>query len=186
MKQLIFTAYLLFGFTLSLFAQIGTKSPSSLKFFNRTELSYNFGLNETFPGDKTNSFRIKTILGYALPQVGLGLGLENSNFKSSISSGGSNFNTFAFSLNLHLLAKKFQSDGVNFFVKGSGGYAVRFLTGYNKGLNYEGGAGILVTTKKGSKYYFNGVYNYQEIDDFILASGKLNIKSVGLGIGTWF
>ena len=60
------------------------------------------------------------------------------------------------------------------------------FNGYNKGLTYEGAAGLMMTTKNHSRYYLQGIYHYQEINDFFLQSGRPTIKSFGAGIGTWF
>lgn len=171
----------------SIHAQETKKKNTKLRFFNRTELSYTFGLNEAINAEKINALHVKTVLGFALPKVGLGLGLSNSTYRSAQGNAGANFNTINFSANAHLLAKDIQDDGLNFFLKGAVGYAPKIFTAYNKGLTFEGAAGFLITTKKGSKYFLNGIYHHQNIDDFFLSTtGKLQIKSFGVGIGTWF
>ncbi len=175
-----FTAYGL------IFAQEIKKSNHNLRFFNRSEVSYTFGLNETFPNNKTNALHVKTVLGFALPKVGFGVGLESGSFKSTSNSSGISFNTLALSGNLHLLAKPITDTGLNLFLKGGLGYAVKVFNGYDKGLTYEGAAGFMITTKNKSRYYMEGIYHYQEIDGFYLASGKPIVKSFGIGIGTWF
>lgn len=167
-------------------AQENNKSNlKSLSFFNRSEISYTLGLNETLPGEKINALHIKTILGFTLPKVGLGLGLENATFRSSNGASGANFNTIAFSVNAHVLAKDIKDEGINFFLKGGIGYAPKIFRTYNKGLTYEGAAGLIITTKRGSRYFLQGIYHHQDIDDFFLSSGKLKVQSVGVGIGTW-
>lgn len=180
-----FSLLFLFGTTLT-FAQEASAKKTNFRVFNRSSLSYTFGLNETFPNDKTNALHVKTVIGFALPQVGFGIGLETGNYKSANSSNGFNFNTIAFSGNLHVLAKPIADEGINFFVKGGAGYAVKIFNGYNKGFTYEGATGFMITTKKRSRYFLEGIYHYQEIDDFQLQNGKLKVKSVGIGIGTWF
>ncbi len=168
------------------FAQEDTKSKIKPRLFNTSSISYTFGLNETFVGNKINALHIKTVVGLALPKVGFGIGLENGSFRSSTGSGGSNFNTLAFSGNLHLLAKPIETDELNFFIKGGLGYAVGIARSYDRGLTYEGAVGGILTTKKGSRYFLQGLYNYQSFDNFSLAAGKIYVQSVGLGIGTWF
>lgn len=170
----------------SIKAQENKKSNAkSFTFFNRAEISYTFGLNETIPGDKINAFHIKTVLGFTLPKVGLGLGLENASFKTANRSSGANFNTIAFSANAHVLAKDIKDDGINFFLKGGIGYAPKIFRSYNKGLTYEGATGFIITTKKRSKYFLQGIYHHQNIDDFFLSTGKLQVQSFGVGVGTW-
>lgn len=185
--------YILFTFILAVFSTnivlSQNKKPTKAKprFFNRTELSYTFGLNESINNEKINALHVKTVLGFALPKVGLGFGLANSTFRSAQGGGGANFNTISFSANGHILAKDIQDDGLNFFLKGAIGYAPRIFAAYNKGVTYEGAVGFLITTKRGSKYFLNGIYHHQNIDDFFLSSaGRIQVKSVGVGIGTWF
>ncbi|MEO5911100.1 MAG: hypothetical protein ABIP95_09450 [Pelobium sp.] len=175
----------LIGATLT-FAQQTSTAKSSFSLFNRTSLSYTFGLNETFNNDKTNALHVKTVIGFAQPKVGFGLGLETGNFRSANSSNGFNFNTIAFSGNLHVLAKPITDEGINFFAKGGVGYAVKIFNGYNKGFTYEAATGLILTIKKRSRYFLEGIYHYQEIDDFQVNNGKLKVKSIGIGIGTWF
>lgn len=186
-----FTLYLVFALSLSSFAALAQNNfksnanSSKLRFFNRSELSYSFGLKPTFNGQTTNAFHIKTVFGFAYPQYGFGIGIENGSYKSANGNGGANFNTIAFTGNFHVLAKPLQYDGANLFLKGGVGYAPRFF-GYAKGLTYDGGAGVLISTKKGSKYYLEALYDYQELSDYILNNSKLEIKTLGIGIGTWF
>ncbi|TKB96699.1 hypothetical protein [Pedobacter cryophilus] len=186
MKSLISTIYLLIACSLISYAQENQKTPTKLRFFNRTELSYTFGINEPFLGDKPNALHVKSVFGFTLPKVGFGLGLENASFKSTNTNGGANFNTIAFTGNIHFLAKPIEEDGINFFIKGGAGYAPRIFRGYDKGFTYEAATGLIITTKKGSRYFLQGIYHYQEVNDFILSNGKLQIKSVGAGVGTWF
>lgn len=187
MKSIVFT-FLLIAFSSSIVLSQDKKTNTAKpRFFNRTELSYTFGLNETLNNEKTNALHVKTVLGFALPKVGLGFGLANSTFRSAQGSSGANFNTISFSANGHVLAKDIQDDGLNFFLKGAIGYAPKIFAGYNKGLTYEGGAGFLITNKKGSKYFLNGIYHHQNIDDFFLSTtGRIQVKSFGVGVGTWF
>jgi hypothetical protein len=186
MKSIFAFTFLFLGGYSFVMAQGLEKVTARPRFFNRSELSYTFGLNETFPGDKTNALHVKTIIGFALPKVGFGLGLESGSYKSANSYAGANFNTLAFSGNLHVLAKPITERGVNFFLKGGAGYAVKIFNGYNKGLTYEGAAGLMITTKSGSRYFLQGIYHYQEINDFNIQSTRPIIKSFGAGIGTWF
>ncbi|MBD3750194.1 MAG: hypothetical protein IE931_11930 [Sphingobacteriales bacterium] len=186
-----YTFYLLFALSLSSYSTLAqdnfksTKNGEKPRFFNRSELSYSFGLNPTFNGQSTNAFRIKTVFGFAYPQYGFGIGIENGSFKSANGSGGANFNTIAFTGNIHVLAKPFEYDGLNLFIKGGVGYAPKFF-GYAKGFTYDGGAGVIIHTKKGRKYYIEALYDYQELSDYILNNSKLEIKTLGIGIGTWF
>jgi hypothetical protein len=161
------------------------KDSKAFKFFNRAEISYTFGLNETLPNEKINAFHIKTVLGFTLPKVGLGFGLENATFRSANGGSGANFNTIAFSANAHVLAKDIKDEGINFFLKGGIGYAPKIFRNFNKGLTYEGAAGLIITNKRGSKYFLQGIYHHQNIDDFFLSTGKFEVKSFGVGIGTW-
>lgn len=186
MKALACTLYLIITCSLISYAQETQKTPTKFKFFNRTELSYTFGLNETFPSDKPNALHVKSVFGFTLRKVGFGIGLENASFKSTNTNGGANFNTISFTGNIHFLAKPIENNGVNFFIKGGAGYAPRIFGGYDKGLTYEAATGLIITTKKGSRYFFQGIYHYQKVDDFILSNGTVDIKSVGAGIGTWF
>ncbi len=186
MKSL-FTSFLLVisSFTVVL-AQADRKKPNHFKLFNQTSLSYTFGLNETFPGDKSNATHVKTVVGFASSQAGFGIGLETASFRSDNSSQGASFNTLAFTGNLHVLAKPITDDGINFFLKGGAGYAPKIFRSYDKGFTYEAATGAMITTKRGSRYFLQGIYHYQEINNFILSSGKISVKSIGVGIGTWF
>ena len=186
MKSSISTLYLIIACSLISYAQENQKTATKFKFFNRTELIYTFGINETFTGDKPNALHVKSVFGFTLPQIGFGLGLENASYKSSNTNGGANFNTIALSGNIHFLAKAIEEGGVNFFIKGGAGYAPRIFRGYDKGFTYEAATGLILTTKKGSRYFFQGIYHYQEVTDFIISNDKLRIKSVGAGVGTWF
>ena len=186
MKALASTLYLIIACSLISYAQETQKKPVKFKFFNRTELSYTFGLNEAFAGDKPNVLHVKSVFGFTLPKVGFGLGLENASFKSTNTNGGANFNTIALTGNIHFLLKPIEDDGLNFFVKGGAGYAPRIFRGYDKGFTYEAATGLIMTTKRGSRYFFQGIYHYQEVNDFLLSNGKIEIKSVGAGVGTWF
>ncbi|MBC7653585.1 MAG: hypothetical protein H7098_03815, partial [Oligoflexus sp.] len=114
-----------------------------------------------------------------------GIGLENATFRNPNSSSGASFNTLSFSGNLHQLVKPIQDEDLNFFVKGGAGYAVRIFRGYNKGLNYELSTGVIFTTKRKSKIFLQAIYNYQQIDGFLLTTINPKIQSFGLGIGTW-
>jgi hypothetical protein len=185
MRSITLVTFFLLITTLSFAQQKNAEAPKKFKFFNRTGLSYTFGLNETFPNQKINALHIKTVVGLAMPLVGFGIGLENGSFKSSTGSGA-NFNTLAFTGNLHVLAKPIETKELNYFVKGAAGYAVSISRYYDKGLTYEGAVGGILTTKKGGRYFLQAIYNYQSFDNFSNASGKIYVQSVGLGVGTWF
>jgi len=185
MKKIFFAIILsLFLFSNS-FAQEKEKLKTDFKFYNWSSISYTFGLNDAVLGEKINSLHLKTVFGLGTPKTGFGIGLENATFRNPNSSNGASFNTLSFSGNLHQLLKPINDDDLNFFIKGGAGYAVRIFDGYDKGLNYEASIGAILTTKKKSKYFLQAIYNYQEIDGFVLTSGKPKIVSFGLGIGTW-
>ena len=183
MKYQIYFFFLLFIGS-NLMAQSNKKDAKNFRFFNRTELFYTFGLNDTYPGDKINALHIKTILGTANEKIGFGFGIENSSFRSANGFNSSSFNTIAFSGNVHYLVKPISNDGINFFVKGSLGYAPRIFYGYDRGLNMEAAAGLMMTNKRKRKYFLEGLYNYQQFDQF--NSYKPEVRSIGLGIGSWF
>lgn len=168
-------------------AQSQKKDPKNLQFFNRTELYYTFGLNETYPGEQTNSIHIKTVLGFSTPKIGFGFGIENGSYRSANGSYGASFNTIAFSGNVHFLAKPINDEGINFFAKGGFGYAVGVFNGYDTGINTEAATGFIFTNKKKRRYFLEGVYHYQKFDQIkIVNYGNPEVKSLGLGIGTWF
>ncbi len=185
MKKILFSIFLSFSMLSNNFAQEKEKAKTDFKFFNWSALSYTFGLNDAVIGQKINSLHIKSVFGLGTPQTGFGIGLENATFKNSDSSNGANFNTLSISGNLHQLLKPINDDDLNFFIKGGAGYAIKIFDGNDKGLNYEASVGAIFTTKKKSKYFLQAIYNYQEIDGFILTTGKPKIISLGLGIGTW-
>jgi len=123
MKPITFASFLLLITSIS-FAQENPKPEKKFRFFNRTGISYTFGLNETFPGTMVNALHIKTVVGLTTPKVGFGLGLENGSFNSSSSNSsfsGSIFRTLALSGNLHALLKPIETEEFNFFVKGAAG-----------------------------------------------------------------
>ena len=164
------------------------KLPSSNKKFNlfsQANVNYLFGINESSLDQKTNSLHVKLVIGLANPKTGFGIGLENATFRPAGSSG-SRFETLNFTGNIHFLAKPISTDELNYFVKGAVGYAPRIFRGYNKGFNYEAATGLMFTTKRKSKYFFQALYQYQEFDGFLVSGGKPKLKSVGLGLGTWF
>jgi hypothetical protein len=185
MKYLISLIFILLTGGHLIFAQTYQKDSKNFRFFNRTELFYSFGLNDTYPGDKINALHIKTILGTANEKIGFGFGVENSSFRSANGFNGSSFNTIAFSGNVHYLVKPISDDGINFFVKGSLGYAPRIFYGYDRGLNMEAATGLMITNKRKRKYFLEGLYNYQQFDQFN-SNNKPEVKSIGLGIGSWF
>jgi hypothetical protein len=164
-------------------AQDKKPDPSKPVLFNRSELSYTFGIDEALPNTTINALHVKTTFGFTLPQIGLGLGIETASFRGD---NNANFNTLAFSGNLHLLAKPNYYEGTNYFLKGAVGYGVRIFNNYDKGLNYEAASGVIITTRKRSRYFAQAIYHHQNIDDFLLTNGKIQIKTFGIGIGTWF
>lgn len=185
MKKIFFSIFLSLLICFNVFAQEKEKIKTDFRFFNWSSLSYTFGLDGGALNEKLNSLHLKTVFGFATPQTGFGIGIENATFRNPNSSNGANFNTLSFNGNLHQLLKPIQDDDLNFFIKGAAGYAVKIFDGYDKGLNYEASIGAILTTKKKSKYFLQAIYNYQQIDGFILSTGKPKITSFGLGIGTW-
>ncbi|MBK0383442.1 hypothetical protein I5M32_10765 [Pedobacter sp. SD-b] len=185
MKKLFSSVFFFIIFISTIYAQENKSPKSGLKFFNWSSLSYTFGINSGALDEKLNSLHLKTVFGLANPKTGFGIGIENASFRNPNSSNGANFNTLSFNGNLHQLLKPIQDDDLNFFIKGAAGYAVRIFDGYDKGLNYEACVGTILTTKRKSKYFLQAIYNYQQIDGFILTNGKPMITSFGVGIGTW-
>jgi hypothetical protein len=165
------------------FAQFKQKKTSTFNVFNRTSISYGLGINQSFNNNTINALLLKTVVGIALPQAGFGIGIENGTYNGSENV---RFNTLAFTGNLHLLAKPLSYNGINYFAKGGAGYAARVFNEYNKGFTYEGATGIILTNKKGGKYFLQAIYHHQEINGFALSAGnKLKIETLGLGIGVW-
>lgn len=184
-----FCAFCLFFFIVSNVSVLKAqtfKSANKFKFFNRTELNYGFGINETFANEKLNAFQIKTVFGKQNDHVGAGLGISSGNYKSTRSGGGGQFSTIAFSANFHYLIYDFYENRDNVFLKASVGYAPKIFRGYDKGLTYDAAIGYLIHTKKGGKYFVNIVYHYQEFENFIGFANTINSNTIGLGIGTWF
>lgn len=183
----VFIVILFISLSLSqAFSQPNQLKKARLNFFNRTSIGYTFGINETLNQKKANAFHIKTVLGYALPKVGFGLGLETTTFNTTGTGNNSRFNTLSFTGNLHFLAKPIYEESLNFFLKGAAGYSPRVFNTYNKGFTYEAATGVIITNKKKNRFFIETKYHSQQIDDILTSSGKLEIKSVGLGIGTWF
>ncbi len=185
MKQFLFAFAFLFLSVTVLKAQDKSSVNKKFELFSQASLNYGFGINESTLDQKTNSLHVKLVIGLANPKTGFGIGLENVTYRPSGSSG-SRFETFNFSGNVHFLTKPITTDQLNYFVNGAVGYAPRIFRGYNKGFNYETGVGIMMTTKRKSKYFLQALYHYQEFDGFSLGGVKPKIKTVGLGIGTWF
>lgn len=167
------------------FAQ-SLKSSSKFKFFNRTELNYAFGINETFANEKLNVFQIKTIFGKQNNRLGTGIGIATGTYRTMSSGGGAQFNTISFSANFHAVVAELSEAGNNIFVKGSIGYAPKIFNGYDKGLNYDGGLGYLLRTRKGGRFFGSIIYHHQDFENFRGSSNTINTNAVGLGIGTWF
>jgi hypothetical protein len=183
MKTNLIVIAILCSSILSVIAQ--DKKQESIKptFFNRSEISYTFGIDEAIPNTTINALHIKTTFGFTLPHVGIGLGIETATFRGN---NNANFNTLAFSGNLHLMAKPNSFEGTNYFLKGAAGYGVRIFNNYDRGLNYEAATGVIITTRKRSRYFAQAIYHHQNIDDFILSTGKIKIRTFGIGVGTWF
>lgn len=186
MNKLLTFLFILSTTTTASFAQSLTKTKSDFKLFNRSSIGYSFGLNETFANKKVNAFQIKTVVGLTLPHVGFGIGLETVTYSSVGAGVNSRFNTLGFTGNLHLMAKPYTDESLNYFIKGGAGYAPRIFNSYDKGFTYEAATGVIITTKKSNKYFIETKYHYQEFDRFNINTGKLEVKSFGLGVGTWF
>lgn len=183
MKKFILFLFTLFIGTKIILAQAPKKEAKDFRFFNRSELFYSFGIEDTYPGDKTNALHIKTVLGVANQKIGFGFGIENGSYRTANGTYGASFNTLAFSGNMHYLLKPMVDDGTNFFIKGGIGYAVAIFNGYDKGLNIEASSGIIITNKRKRKYFLEGIYFSQQFDNY---NNKPKVKSIGLGIGSWF
>ena len=186
MKRILLALIIInYSFTNS-FAQENKIKSSNFKLFNRTSIGYTFGLNDVFENKKANALHIKTVIGFALPKVGFGIGLETTTFNTVGSGNNSRFNTLAFTGNLHALAKPISDESLNFFVKGGVGYSPRVFNTYDKGLTYEGATGVIITSKKKNRYFFEAKYHYQALNTIATSTGNLEVKSIGLGVGTWF
>ncbi len=185
MKKILFGFVFLLISVSALNAQEKKQKLNEFKMFSRAEVSYLFGINDAGINEKINSLHIKLVIGTANPFVGFGVGLENASYKAA-DGNGANFQMLNLSANAHVLAKPISTDELNFFLKGAVGYAPRVFREYNKGFNYEIGPGILLTTKKKSKYFLQAMYQFQEIAGFTINNSHPKIKAVGLGIGTWF
>ncbi|WP_154647881.1 hypothetical protein [Pedobacter arcticus] len=185
MKQ--FLAAFAFLFLCFFVAKAQHQASSNKKFnlFSQANVNYVFGINESSLDQKTNSLHVKLVIGVANPKTGFGIGLENATFRPA-GSAGSRFETLNFTGNVHFLAKPITTDELNYFAKGAVGYAPRIFRGYSKGFNYEVATGIMLTTKRKSKYFLQALYQYQEFDGFLVSGGKPKLKSVGFGVGTWF
>lgn len=185
MKRVLSTlVFLCFGLVTT-FAQQPSSASNKFRTFSRPEASYVFGINNSFNNQKINSLHIKLVIGVANAITGLGIGVENTSFNAT-GNGGSNFQTLNFSGNAHILAKPISTKELNYFIKAAAGYAPKIFGAYNKGFNYQVTPGVLLTTKKGAKYFLQAVYNYQELAGLNVSGEKPNVKGVGLGIGTWF
>lgn len=184
MRPLSFITLILLISSVS-FAQEAPKAEKKFSFFNRTGLSYTFGMNETFPNNKVNALHIKTVVGLSTPYTGFGIGLENGSYRTTDGSGSA-FSTFVLSGNLHATLKPISTDELNFFVKGAAGYAVALSRNNDRGFTYEGAFGGILTTRKARKYFIQALYNYQTFDNFSSSAGKVYVRSIGLGVGTWF
>lgn len=181
---LIFLLSFLFLST-STYAQGGFKETKEFRFFNRTELSYTFGLNESFLNDKFNSFQIKTVFGKQNERIGAGIGIATGNFRNSSGNGG-NFNSISFTGNVHYVFNNFSEPNNNIFIKGGIGYSPRIFAGNVKGLTYDGALGYIIRTKKGARYFVEAIYHHQDFEDFSTLNNTVKVESVGIGIGTWF
>lgn len=170
----------------STYGQGGFRETKEFRFFNRTELSYTFGLNETFLTNKLNSFQIKTVFGKQNENIGAGIGIATGSFRNAGGKGGGNFNTISFTGNLHYVFNGFSEQNNNFFIKGGIGYAPRIFAGYDKGLTYDGALGYIIRTKKGGRYFVEAIYHHQDFENFRALNTIAKVESVGIGIGTWF
>jgi len=182
----VFLLLILFFVTNELKAQEVDRSRSKFKLFNRTEVNYSFGINEPFPNERINVFKIKTTIGKQNEHIGAGIGLSTASYRSTKSGGGSNFNTISFTGNFHYLIYKFSDDRNNIFLKAGAGYSPRFFNSYDRGFIYDVAAGYVIKTRKGARYFISALYQRQEFDKFKLQDGNVEVKSVGLGLGTWF
>lgn len=185
MKQFLLGFIFLLFSSPALTAQDKASIDNKFRRFSRINLNYIFGINESTLNQKTNSLHAKLVIGTANSKTGFGIGIENASYRASGGSGSS-FEVLSFSGNVHFLIKPIQTDELNYFVKGAAGYAPRIFRGYNKGLNYEAASGVLLTTKRKSKYFLQAIYQYQQFDGFLINGGKPKIKGVGLGVGIWF
>ena len=183
MKKFICILFIMFNGAQVILVQAQKKEVKDFRFFNRSELFYSFGFEDTYPGDKTNALHIKTVLGVANQKIGFGFGIENGSYRTANGSYGASFNTLSFSGNMHYLVKPMVDEGTNYFIKGGLGYAVAIFNGYDKGLNTEAATGIILTNKRKRKYFLEGVYFTQQFDNY---TNKPKVKSIGLGIGSWF
>lgn len=185
MKFLSFLAVFIF-ITVNYTLAQSLKPKSKYSFFNRTELNYALGVNETFARERVNVFQIKTIFGKQNNRLGAGLGIGTGTYRAHSSGGGAQFNTISFSANFHSLLFRIYEDGNNFFVKGSIGYAPKIFNGYDKGVNYDGAFGYLIRTRKGSRFFGSIIYHHQDFENFRGISNTINTNAIGLGIGAWF
>lgn len=183
MRFLIFIAFL---FTIKHSSAKTLKSNGKFNFFNRTELNYGFGINQIFVNERVNVFQIKTIFGKQNKRLGTGVGIATGTYRKPSSGGGAQFNTISFSANFHSLLFRIYEDGNNFFIKGSIGYAPKIFNGYDKGVNYDGALGYLITTRKGGRFFGSLIYHHQDFENFRGNSNTIKTSAVGLGIGTWF
>ncbi len=187
MKTLsVFFLFTFFFLGTELRAQQTDRPSNKFRLFNRTELNYSFGINEPFPNERINVFKIKTTIGTQNEHIGAGIGLSTASYRSTKSGGGSNFNTISFTGNVHYLIYKFSDDRDNIFIKAGAGYSPRFFNSYDRGFIYDVATGYVIKTRKGSRYFISALYQRQEFDKFKLQDGNVEAKSVGLGIGTWF
>lgn len=184
MKHIISCFVLIFCFTISQ-AQKKTSVDNKFTMFSRAEINYLLGINDAYNMQKINSFHVKLVIGTANKFTGFGLGLENASYRAA-GGKGIRFTTLNLSANAHLLAKSIQTDELNYFIKGAVGYAPKIFREYNKGFNYEVSPGVLLTTKRKSKYFLQAMYQFQEIAGFSNNNSHTKIKAVGLGLGTWF
>src|SRR5690606_10594157 len=162
------------------------KEPQKFRGFGKMQLNYAFGVNEVFNQQQVNPFQIKLLFGRQNDNVGLGLGIATTNFKSYGSSNRLNMNTVSFSANGHYNFFKLSENKTSPFVRGSVGYAAKVFKDYAKGLNYDAGLGYILTNKKGARYFVEAQYLVQQFEDFLYESNKLKAEAIGLGIGIWF
>lgn len=186
MKVIKLFFVVIFSFLSGIVKSQSLNPSSKFKLFNRTELNYSFGINEPFPNERMNVFSIKTTIGAQNEHIGAGIGLATGSYRNTKSGGGSNFNTIAFTGNVHYLIYKFSEDRNNFFIKAGAGYAPGMFNSYDRGFVYDGALGYVIKTRKGGSYFVSAIYQRQAFDKFKLQEGKVEVKSVGLGAGLWF
>ncbi len=154
--------------------------------FNKLEIGYYFGLEESLNNQKYNHVNLKTIIGLKSDRLAFGIGVANDSYNSGGTTQNT-LNTLGFSGNLHYIFSDLSEEGNKVFIKSGAGYAPRIFRTYSKGFTYNAGVGYIITTRRQRKYFAQVSYNVQNIENFsTITSNAFQIKSVGLNIGTWF